>query len=88
MRAALYPGRAGSGAPLPPAPQVSCRSVSEVFYGRNLAKRAAPAFSGSLPGKEIVVSAGPKSRKFLLIFQHLLRLRRITFYLALPLDYA
>jgi hypothetical protein len=58
-----------------------------VFCGRNPPKPAALAFSVSLPGKEIVVSAGAKSRKYLLIFRGLLRLRRISFYLGAPVDY-
>jgi hypothetical protein len=88
MRAGLYPGRARGGAPWQPVPQLSWRSASELFGGRNPAKPAAPVFSVSLPGKEIVAFCGAKSRKFLLIFRHLLQLHRITFYLAPPLDYA
>jgi hypothetical protein len=88
MRAALYPGRARGGAPLPPVPQLSWCPASGVFCGRNLAKPAASAFSISLPGKEIVAFFRPKNRKYLLIFQHLLRLHRTTFYLAVPYDYA
>jgi hypothetical protein len=61
--------------------------VSGVFCGRNPPKPAALAFSVSLPGREIVVSAEAKSRKYLLIFRGLLRLRKISFYLGAPVDY-
>jgi hypothetical protein len=76
MRAALYPGRAGGGG--------IAANGSTAKLPRN---QAALAFSASLPGKEIVVSAGAKSRKYLLICRGLLRLRRISFYLGAPVDY-
>jgi hypothetical protein len=45
-------------------------------------------FSASPPRKEIVASVTAQSRKYLLIFRDLLRLHRISFYLAAPVDCA